>query len=226
MERWLRGLVVLTPVIFGVSRTGFASATGFVIITGAEQVSSSGVSDTGTVTITLNGAYSETVSYGAYSTPASIASALAAKFALDCNAPTAAYAVGAQVNFKMRGGAANLQALTLSGTHNTALFQTASFPTSTAPGSVGSYGAPVISSLLMTTATPGSLITLIGINFGPSGAVTFNGIPSVPTSWNSTSITVPIPVGATTGLVVVTTFGMASNGVPIVLTSAVSCPIQ
>ena len=41
----------------------------------------------------------------------------------------------------------------------------------------------------------------------------FNGTAGTPTSWSATSIVVPVPSGATTGNVVVTVGGVASNGV-------------
>jgi hypothetical protein len=43
--------------------------------------------------------------------------------------------------------------------------------------------------------------------------VRFNGTTATPTSWSATSIVVPVPAGATTGNVVVTVGGLASNGV-------------
>ena len=42
--------------------------------------------------------------------------------------------------------------------------------------------------------------------------MTFNGTTATPTSWSATSIVVPVPAGATTGNVVVTVGGVASNG--------------
>ena len=43
--------------------------------------------------------------------------------------------------------------------------------------------------------------------------MTFNGTAATPTNWTVTSIIVPVPSGATTGNVVVTVGGVASNGV-------------
>jgi len=45
--------------------------------------------------------------------------------------------------------------------------------------------------------------------------VTFNGIAATPTGWSATSIGVKVPAGATTGNVVVTVGGVASNGVEL-----------
>ena len=52
-------------------------------------------------------------------------------------------------------------------------------------------------------------------NFGATqgtSTVTFNGTTATPTTWSATSIVVPVPAGATTGNVVVTVGGVASNG--------------
>ena len=43
--------------------------------------------------------------------------------------------------------------------------------------------------------------------------VKFNGVTATPTSWNAISIVVLVPAGATSGNVVVTVSGVASNGV-------------
>jgi hypothetical protein len=43
--------------------------------------------------------------------------------------------------------------------------------------------------------------------------ITFNGVAAAPVSWSDTSIVAPVPAGATTGNVVVTAGGLASNGV-------------
>ena len=62
----------------------------------------------------------------------------------------------------------------------------------------------------------GTSVKVKGLNFGASqgeSTVTFNGVAAEPTSWSDTKIQVPAPVGATTGPVVVTVDGQASNGV-------------
>jgi hypothetical protein len=47
-----------------------------------------------------------------------------------------------------------------------------------------------------------------------SSTVTFNGVQATITAWSSTSITVAVPTGATTGPVVVTVAGQPSNSLP------------
>src|SRR5258707_2977321 len=74
---------------------------------------------------------------------------------------------------------------------------------------------PSITSLSPASGTVGTSVTIAGTNFGsPQGTSTvkFNGTSATPTSWSATSIAVPVPIGATTGSVVVTVSGIASNG--------------
>ena len=62
----------------------------------------------------------------------------------------------------------------------------------------------------------GTSVKVKGLNFGASqgeSTVIFNGVEAQPTSWSDTKLQVPVPVGATTGPVVVTVDGQASNGV-------------
>src|SRR6266576_3882807 len=81
--------------------------------------------------------------------------------------------------------------------------------------------APTITSLSQTSGAVGASITIIGTNFGtPQGSstVTFNGTAAAAASaWSTTSITVLVPVGATTGNVVVTVGAQVSNGSPFTI---------
>jgi hypothetical protein len=75
---------------------------------------------------------------------------------------------------------------------------------------------PSITSLTPTSAAVGVSVTIAGTNFGSSqgtSTVMFNGTTATPTTWANASIKVPVPVGATTGNIVVTVNGVASNGV-------------
>jgi len=203
--------------VFGVSLRLFASVTGTLTVGGTEQVSASGLADSGTVTIAvslLTGSYSEKVSYGQFSTSASVASALAATFSQDCNSPVLAKATGALINFVMKGSATTLISLQLTSTQNSpSAFSGPSFFSGNI--SVSASGQPAIFSLSPTMGYWGTNVTLTGINFGTLGTVIFNGIPVSYSTANSTSITVPIPNDATSGFVYVTTFGMTSNGVSL-----------
>jgi hypothetical protein len=76
--------------------------------------------------------------------------------------------------------------------------------------------APSISSLNPTSGAVGASITVTGTNFGATqgtSTVKFNGTVAAATSWSATSVAVKVPTGATTGNVVVTVGGVASNGV-------------
>src|SRR5262249_32365736 len=73
---------------------------------------------------------------------------------------------------------------------------------------------PVITGLSPTSGPMGTPVTISGQSFGSSqgtNTVKFNGVPGAGTSWTDTSIVVPVPAGATTGPVVVTVSGVASN---------------
>jgi hypothetical protein len=79
-----------------------------------------------------------------------------------------------------------------------------------------STAIPSITSLNPTSGPVGTSVTIAGANFGGtqgSSTVAFNGVAATATGWSATSITVPVPNGATTGNVVVTVGGVASNGV-------------
>ena len=89
--------------------------------------------------------------------------------------------------------------------------------------SIGFTVAPVISSLNPSSGGITSSVTIAGANFGASqgaSTVTFNSIPATATAWSDTGITATVPTGATTGNVVVTVGGLASNGVNFTVTLA------
>ena len=80
---------------------------------------------------------------------------------------------------------------------------------------------PTLSSLGLTQGPVGATVTITGANFSATqgaSTVTFNGTAGTPSAWSDTSIDVPVPVGATTGNVVVTVNGVASNGLPFTVT--------
>jgi hypothetical protein len=90
---------------------------------------------------------------------------------------------------------------------------------------ITSAPAPTITMLNPTSGPVGTSVTITGTNFGAtqgSSTVKFNGTSATPTSaanWGATSIVVPVPTGATTGNVVVTVGGLASNGVLFTVTT-------
>src|SRR6516164_452243 len=72
----------------------------------------------------------------------------------------------------------------------------------------------IVATLSPTSGTVGTPVTITGTNFGATqggSTVTFNGTAATATTWSSTSIAVTVPAGATTGNVVVTVEGRASN---------------
>ena len=80
----------------------------------------------------------------------------------------------------------------------------------------GSGSGPAITNLNPNSGVAGTAVTIAGTNFGStqgSSTVTFNGTAATPTSWSATGIGAAVPAGATTGNVVVTVGGVASNGV-------------
>ncbi len=87
--------------------------------------------------------------------------------------------------------------------------------------------APVVASLSPTSGAVGTLVTISGSSLGSTqgtSSVRFNGTVATPTTWSASSIVVPVPSGATTGAVVVTVNGVASNGVTFTVTTATGLP--
>nr|HEV7955404.1 IPT/TIG domain-containing protein [Candidatus Acidoferrales bacterium] len=81
---------------------------------------------------------------------------------------------------------------------------------------------PVITSLSPSSGNAGTSVTITGSNFGMTqgaSTVTFNGTAATPSSWSNTSIVASVPANATTGNVVVTVSGAASNGVQFAVPS-------
>jgi hypothetical protein len=76
-------------------------------------------------------------------------------------------------------------------------------------------GPPTISNVAPSGAAIGTAVVITGTAFGSaqgSSTVTFNGVPSAPSSWSPTSITTQVPTGATSGPIVVTINGQSSVG--------------
>ncbi len=85
----------------------------------------------------------------------------------------------------------------------------------TVEGQATAYSAATIEFLSPVASPVGTAITIQGYGFQPTqgtSTVTFNGVTATPTSWNDASIVVAVPAGATTGNMVVTVGGVASNG--------------
>jgi hypothetical protein len=81
---------------------------------------------------------------------------------------------------------------------------------------------PHITSLTPNNGGIGISVTIAGTNFGASqglSTVTFNGIAASVQTWSAASIVVKVPVMATTGPVIVTVGGVASNSVTFTVTN-------
>src|SRR6266404_789413 len=88
----------------------------------------------------------------------------------------------------------------------------AAFKSAAGSGGTG----PSITGLSPASGASGTTVTISGLNFGStqgSSTVTFNGTIATPMNWAATTIMVSVPAGASTGNVVVTVGGVASNGV-------------
>ena len=75
--------------------------------------------------------------------------------------------------------------------------------------------APLIGGISPNYGAPAALINISGTNFGTvqgRGSVTIGGAPSYIVSWSDTAIQIQVPSRATTGNLVVTAGGGASNG--------------
>src|SRR5258708_29104783 len=78
--------------------------------------------------------------------------------------------------------------------------------------SIGLENAAGLSALTPSTGSPGVSVTISGGGFGTAtGTVTFNGQTATTSSWSDTSIVAVVPASATSGPVIVTTGGVASN---------------
>ena len=89
----------------------------------------------------------------------------------------------------------------------------------TAPSPVS---PPVITGLAPASGPVGTPVIISGANFGasPGGSVvTFNGAAAASTTWAPDRITAPVPSGASSGPVVVSVQGLASNGMAFTLTN-------
>ena len=77
--------------------------------------------------------------------------------------------------------------------------------------------SPTISGINPNYGAPAALIEIAGTDFGATqsnGSVIVGGAPSRVVSWSNTAIAIQVPSRATTGDIVVTAVGEASNGAP------------
>ena len=109
-----------------------------------------------------------------------------------------------------------------------AILFTSTFLTGEGCGGYGNQGggggtSPSISSLTPGFGPVGTSVTIYGLNFGATqgnSTVAFSGKPATSSSWSTNNIVAPVPTGATTGNVIVTVGGVASNGMAFTVTTA------
>jgi YD repeat-containing protein len=76
---------------------------------------------------------------------------------------------------------------------------------------------PTISSISPNPGGIGQSVTISGTTLGTSGSVTFSGVAASTGSWASTAIIATVPVGTTTGNIVVIAGGHSSSPYPFTL---------
>jgi hypothetical protein len=203
--------LALALVLLGTSATASAMSTATLQIGGSEI---SG--DTGTITVSFTDSgghfFSEAVTYGAYSTPASIAAAFGGRFSNQyLAAGLCVHASGSQVFFQLKNGYVLGQP--------TINDSSPSFSVSSLPPS------PVIIGVIPNVATVGAMVIVNGQSFGDSqgtSVLSLNGASIAVASWSNETITFAVPNGAASGNIVITVNGSASNAVPLTITG--QCP--
>jgi len=108
--------VALVVAMLVVGLRAYGSTNAALVVTGSEQTG-----DAGTITIAFDN-LSESVSYGPYSTAASIASAFGGKFAKDYGAHVCAHAIGSTILFTLKGEP-TFGSVTVTDTGNPSSFQ-------------------------------------------------------------------------------------------------------
>lgn len=218
MARKLGRIALLVLFLVIVGRPIFLSASTSVTIVGGERFAN-GTWDYGRVGLTING-HLEMVSYGQFSTPESIASALAVKFAKYCGCQggtVCARAAGSTIILQQKAGAFinSVSGYSISD----AGFASGSFVINSWSGA-GSR-APEITSVTPSSGKIGTQVTIAGVGFGQAteglNYVSFDGVMAVASSWSDSSIVVTVPANASTGGVVVTADNTNSNGWPFTI---------
>jgi hypothetical protein len=111
---------------------------------------------------------------------------------------------------EVRVASTNRSAAWVAAEYSNQLLATNFFTLSGSPG-------PMITGLSTSSGAIGQPVTITGQNFGGTqgtSTATFNGMSASVISWGATSIQAVVPVGATTGNVVVTVNNSASDGIP------------
>jgi hypothetical protein len=235
-------LLLLALLLCLAGRSFAAIALGSITITGAEQ-SSGSIWDTGTVTATINGV-SVSFTYGQFSTPAAVASALGALISQKCSMAVYAHAVGNKLTLYQKGTNVLSSATIASTSNNPSVFPNASFLI----GGVVSISLPQITGITFDSldnpipagniasslsGPPQVGFIILGNNFGPNDNdvntyVTLNGQLLNTTSWSNNAIWVQVPANFSIGgpySLVVTVAGLSStSGATFQVATPVACP--
>jgi RHS repeat-associated protein len=106
--------------------------------------------------------------------------------------------------------------------HRCVLIFVISFLTAFFYGSTAFAQAPTISSISPTTGPVGTVVEIVGTNFGTiqgSSTVALNGTNATVVGWGSTEVVVQVPSGATTGTISVTVSGQVANSSTFTVTA-------
>ncbi len=202
---------IATPTSWNASTIVVAAPTNAT--TGSVLVHASGVDSNGVnFTYSTTGTITGIVTRASDGTPLSGASVQALKSgAVNGSATTAA-----DGSYSISSLTSGVYDLSVSATGYLALVKSSNLVTAAATTTVNLIlGAPTIGTLSPNSGPAGLVITVSGSYFGGTqgtSTLTFNGVAAAPTNWSNTNIVVPVPTGATTGPVVITVAGVASNG--------------
>lgn len=194
-----RATGILRAALIGVSALllpacAFASQTTVTIVGvasgGLDQQAGNGNWDSGTLRLTVDGV-TETAAFGKFSSVNSVASALAAKFSLDCHSPFKAHAHGAVITFVSKRTDVSFQQITAAAAWDHADFAQSSFNIAQAATVPTAPKTPAL--YLSCTPNPvplgGSTACTARISVGegnpvPTGSVTFtvDGQPAFSTT--------------------------------------------
>lgn len=165
-------LVLVFLVLCG---RAYASTTATITVGGSEQ-QVSGNWDQGNITVTFNG-FTETLHYAQFSSPASLASAMAAMFSRDyISRGLCAHAVGATVTFQLKGSA-TFTPLFVSGPTNSFQFTPSGWPSSGSIADTGIVSLTVNNTVVSTTtygatSTPATVAAGLAANVAANSPVT------------------------------------------------------